>query len=84
MRFAESIRDPRPLLVDRDKLANLMIQHGVGIQTKEVIKISKIDLDFFSGGGGGGGGGGGLTDRKKKTFIAVASDTAQEKLLALD
>ena len=51
MRFAESIRDPRLVLVDGDKLANLMIQHGVGIQTKEVIKISKIDLDFFSGGG---------------------------------
>jgi restriction endonuclease Mrr len=24
-----------------------MIQHGVGIQTKEVIKTSKIDLDYF-------------------------------------
>ena len=36
---------------DSIQLANLMIQHGVGIQTKEVIKISKIDLDFFSGGG---------------------------------
>ncbi|QNJ17709.1 type IV restriction-modification system/ Mrr cat superfamily [Synechococcus sp. A18-40] len=31
------------------KLANLMIQHGVGIQTREVNKISKIDLKFFSG-----------------------------------
>ncbi|QNI87740.1 restriction endonuclease [Synechococcus sp. ROS8604] len=51
IRFANSIRDPRLVLVDGDKLANLMIQHGVGIQTKEVIKISKIDLDFFSGGG---------------------------------
>ena len=50
VRFAESIRDPRLVLVDGDKLANLMIQHGVGIQTKEVIKISKIDLDFFGGG----------------------------------
>ena len=49
MRFAESIRDPRLVLVDGDKLANLMIQHGVGIQTKEVIEISKIDLDFFGG-----------------------------------
>ena len=49
IRFAESIRDPRLVLVDGDKLANLMIQHGVGIQTKEVIKISKIDLDFFGG-----------------------------------
>ena len=50
MHFADSIRDPRLVLVDGDKLANLMIQHGVGIQTKEVIKISKIDLDFFGGG----------------------------------
>ena len=29
--FANSIRDPRLVLVDGDKLANLMIQHGVGI-----------------------------------------------------
>jgi len=50
IRFAESIRDPRLVLVDGDKLAQLMIQHGVGVQTKEVIKISKIDLDFFGGG----------------------------------
>jgi len=47
MRFAENIRDPRLVLVDGDKLAQLMIQHGVGVQTKEVIKISKIDRDFF-------------------------------------
>ena len=32
-------------------MTNLLIKHGDGIQTKEVIKISKIDLDFFSGGG---------------------------------
>jgi restriction system protein len=48
-RFAESMRDPRLVLVDGEKLAALMIQHGVGIQTKEEIKISKIDLDFFGG-----------------------------------
>ena len=49
VRFANSIREPRLVLVDGDKLANLIIQHGVGIQTKEVIKISKIDLKFFPG-----------------------------------
>ena len=48
--FAASIRDPRLVLVDGEKLAELMIQHGVGIQTKEVIKILKIDLDFFGAG----------------------------------
>lgn len=45
--FAESIRDPRLVLVDGQKLAGLMIEHGVGIQTKEEIKISRIDLDYF-------------------------------------
>lgn len=49
IRFAESIRDPRLVLVDGERLAELMIQHGVGVQTKEVIKISKIDTDYFGG-----------------------------------
>ena len=49
IRIAESIRDPRLVLVDGEKLAELMIEHGVGVQTKEVIKISKLDADFFSG-----------------------------------
>ena len=47
IRFANSIRDPRLVLIDGNKLANLMIQHGVGIKNKE-IKIPKIDPDFFS------------------------------------
>jgi len=51
IRFAESIRDSQRLvLVGGEKLANLIIQHGVSIQTKEVIRISKIALDFFEGG----------------------------------
>ncbi len=49
-RFANSIRDPRLVLADVEKLANLMIQHGIDIQTKEVIKITRIDLDFPGGG----------------------------------
>lgn len=50
IRIAESIRDPRLILVDGDRLAELMIQYGVGVQTREVIKISKLDTDFFPGG----------------------------------
>lgn len=50
IRFTESIRDPRLVLVDGERLAELMIQHGVGVQTKEVIEISKIDADCFGGG----------------------------------
>jgi restriction system protein len=37
-------------LVDGVRLAELMIEDGVGVQTKEVIRISKLDADFFSGG----------------------------------
>ncbi|EDY37815.1 mrr restriction system protein [Cyanobium sp. PCC 7001] len=47
MQFARNIPDPRLILIDGEQLADLMIQHGVGIQTKEVIKICKIDADYF-------------------------------------
>jgi restriction system protein len=50
IKIAEGIRDPRLVLVDGERLAELMIEHGVGVQTKEVIRISKLDADFFSGG----------------------------------
>jgi restriction system protein len=50
IKIAEGIRDPRLILVDGERLAELMIENGVGVQTREVIKISKIDADFFSGG----------------------------------
>jgi restriction system protein len=45
--FAASIRDPRLVLVDGNKLTDLMIQNGIGIETKQVIKISRINLDYF-------------------------------------
>jgi len=35
-------------LIDGVDLAKLMIEHSVGVQVKEVIKVSKIDQDFFS------------------------------------
>ena len=30
-------------------LAKLMIEHCVGVQVKETIRVAKIDQDFFSG-----------------------------------
>jgi restriction system protein len=50
IKIAESIRDPRLVLVDGERLAELMIEHGVAVQTKAVIRIAKLDADFFSGG----------------------------------
>lgn len=50
IKIAEGIRNPRLVLVDGERLAELMIEHGVGVQTKQVIRVSKLDTDFFSGG----------------------------------
>ena len=46
--FANGLRDQRLILIDGVDLAKLMIEHSVGVQVKEVIKVSKIDQDFFS------------------------------------
>ena len=35
------------VLLDGLGLANLMIEHGVGVTTKTVYKIKRIDSDYF-------------------------------------
>ena len=45
--FAKRLSDQRLILIDGVDLAELMIEHSVGVQVKEVIKVSKIDQDFF-------------------------------------
>ena len=37
------------VLIDGVRLAKLMIEHCVGVQVKETIRVAKIDQDFFSG-----------------------------------
>ncbi len=44
------MRDTHRVQSGNHHLANLIIQHGVDIQTKEVLMMSKTDLDFFGGG----------------------------------
>ena len=34
------------VLIDGQRLASLMIEHGVGV-SHEVVKIPKIDMDYF-------------------------------------
>ena len=36
------------ILVDGDKLAKLMIEFDVGVQTQKIYKIKRVDNDFFS------------------------------------
>ena len=47
--FAEGLSDVRLVLIDGVRLANLMIEHCVGVQVKETIRVAKIDQDFFNG-----------------------------------
>ncbi len=36
------------ILIDGDRLADLMIEHGVGVTTANIYEIKKMDLDFFA------------------------------------
>lgn len=44
--FVNSI-EPRIILIDGNKMASLMIEHGVGVSTKDVYEIKSIDGDYF-------------------------------------
>ena len=48
-KFAEGLNDVRLVLIDGFDLAKLMIEHSVGVQVKETIRVAKIDQDFFTG-----------------------------------
>lgn len=45
--YANDLRDMKLVLIDGKKLAELMIQHEVGVQVKSAYRISKVDHDFF-------------------------------------
>lgn len=36
------------ILVDGEKLTNLMIEHGVGVSTQKTYLIKRINSDYFS------------------------------------
>jgi restriction system protein len=39
--------DKRIVLIDGPQLADLMIEHGVGVATERTFAISRVDVDFF-------------------------------------
>ena len=48
MKFAEDLKDdPRVVLVDGRRLAELMIEHNVGVSTVRTIEIKQVDGDYF-------------------------------------
>ena len=57
--YADSVT-PRVILVDGHQLAELMIDHGVGVAVEHAYEVKRIDLDYFVedetvGGGPGAG-----------------------------
>ena len=38
----------RIILIDREKLTQLMVQYGVGVRVERTVQIMRIDTDFFS------------------------------------
>jgi restriction system protein len=45
--YADSVT-PRVILVDGNHLAQLMIDHGVGVTTRRSYAVKRIDLDYFA------------------------------------
>lgn len=42
--------EKRIVLIDGRQLVELMLEHGVGVETSRTYEIKKIDLDYFEGG----------------------------------
>lgn len=40
--------DMKIFLIDGQQLAELMIEHNLGVTTKEVFRVKAIDSDYFS------------------------------------
>jgi restriction system protein len=47
--FAKQVQH-RIILIDGERLANLMVQYGVGVQIDRTVEIKRIDLDYFEEG----------------------------------
>ena len=45
--FANESQNFSVVLIDGDRLAELMIKYKVGVQTSQIYEICKIDTDFF-------------------------------------
>lgn len=43
------MNDTRVILIDGEELANLMIEHDLGVSVKEVFALKRVDTDYFEG-----------------------------------
>ena len=45
--YAESVT-PRVILIDGAQLADLMVEHGVGVTSQHRYEVKRVDLDYFT------------------------------------
>jgi restriction system protein len=45
--YARDLKDIKVILIDKDKLLDLMLKYDVGVQTKRLLEIKKVDEDYF-------------------------------------
>ena len=49
-RITPSSVSPRVVLVDGERLAELMIDHNVGVSDRETYSVKRVDSDYFGDG----------------------------------
>jgi restriction system protein len=45
--YVERIEGKKVVLIDGDRLADLMLDHGVGVTTTKVYELREVSHDFF-------------------------------------
>ncbi|HEY3321327.1 MAG TPA: restriction endonuclease [Planctomycetota bacterium] len=45
--YADELRDLKVILIDGQDLADLMIEHGIGVSPKATYVVKKVDYDYF-------------------------------------
>jgi restriction system protein len=48
--FAKNVSNSKIVLIDGDELAELMIDHNVGVSVAQVYEVKRIDSDYFAEG----------------------------------
>ena len=46
--YAAGLRNSKIVLIDGEELAELMIEHGIGVATAATYEVKRIDSDYFS------------------------------------
>ena len=44
--YADTV-SPRVILIDGERLAELMIDHNVGVTAREIYEVKRVDRDYF-------------------------------------